>query len=202
MANIKSSYAEADLFNQPLAVDLDERAKQITELYPQYSGFCYSVAQSILGNPEDAEEVVQDVFVRVATTTHPFRGDNGSSFRTWLSQIVHDCARNRYRDNNHEISCCNPRNITDSLDERELPLYAQTRNPQREYENKELEGVVLDALTRLSQFYREPLVLFAVKGLSYDHIGRRLGCNLGIVKSRMNKARVKLRKKLGTDYKG
>ena len=74
---------------------LDGDGKAFDALVDRYSGRTYQIAYGVLGNREDAEEVVQDVFVRIHKALGKFRGD--AEFSTWIYRIAINLARNKYR---------------------------------------------------------------------------------------------------------
>lgn len=169
-------------------------------LVRRHSGRAYAIAYGLLGNREDAEEVAQDVFIRVYRALDKFRGD--SEFSTWMYRIATNLAKNKYRWNKSRGS-----KVTDSLQapidgtEGSDALYREVSDdrmtPDEAIQVAELERRTREEMEKLPDVYREALMLRNVKGLSYEEIAELLGCKIGTVKSRINRAREELRIKLG-----
>ena len=184
--------------------DLVERFKQgdqgaFGRLVEKHSAKAYQIAYGVVANREDAEEVTQDVFVRIHRALPKFRGD--AQFTTWMYRIAMNLARNKYRWNKsrgsqRNISIDAPLPGSDSDDGRHIDLPETNPTPDEKSRVDELERQALAELYKLPELYREALVLRNVKELSYEQISSLLGCKLGTVKSRIARARDELRKRL------
>lgn len=169
-------------------------------LVRKYSGRAYSIAFGLLGSREDAEEVAQDVFIRMHRALANFRGD--SEFTTWLYRIAVNLSRNKYRWNASRGA-----RVTESLNaplegtEGEEALYRdavdESMSPDEALAYHELEGRLREELQQMPEMYRDVLVMRNIKELSYEDIAKVLSCKLGTVKSRIARAREELRKRLG-----
>ena len=169
-------------------------------LVEKYSGRAYQIAYGVLGNKEDAEEVAQDVFVRIYRALVKFRGD--SEFTTWMYRIAMNLARNKYRWNKsrgsqRNISIDAPLPGSDSDDNRRIDVPESGMNPEETVDLDEFERRAKEEIERLPDLYREALVLRNVEEMSYEEIASLLGCKLGTIKSRIARAREELRKRLG-----
>lgn len=169
-------------------------------LVEKYSGRAYQIAYGILGNRQDAEEVAQDVFVRIYRALPRFRGD--SEFTTWMYRIAMNLARNKYRWNKsrgsqRNISIDAPLDGTDDPDAKRLDVVEGRLAPDEKVSLDELEQRALTELDGLPELYRQALMLRNVDELSYEDIADLLGCKLGTIKSRIARAREELRKRLG-----
>lgn len=166
-------------------------------LVRRYSSRAYQIAYGVLGAREDAEEVAQDVFIRIYKALPKFRGD--SEFTTWMYRIAMNLARNKYRYNksrgaNRQISM---QQTVDDDDSRTLIQVAETRlNPDEEAELDEYQRAIIREIDNLPQLYRDALVLRNVEEMSYEQIADVLGCKLGTIKSRIARAREELRRRL------
>ena len=168
------------------------------ELVERYSGRAYQIAYGVLGNRQDAEEVSQDVFVRVLRALPKFRGD--AEFTTWMYRIAVNLARNKYRWNRsrgaqQSVSIDAPVEGQDGA-ERTMDLEEGRIGPDQEASLGELERQIGTELHKLPPLYREALVLRNVEDMSYEAIADLLGCKLGTIKSRIARAREELRKRL------
>lgn len=167
-------------------------------LVTRHSQRAYQIAYGVLRNPEDAQEVAQDVFVRVYKALGSFRGD--SEFTTWMYRIAMNLARNKYRwkrcrgfQKEFSIDATLESDDGSSI-KYELP---ETRlGPDEETDLQEFTDRINKELYNLPELYREALVLRNVENLSYEQIADILGCKLGTIKSRIARAREELRKRL------
>ena len=173
------------------------------ELVRKYSARAYQIAYGVLGSSEDAEEVAQDVFVRIHKALPEFRGD--CEFSTWLYRIALNLARNKYRWNKVRGSKVNfsidaPLEGDDGDEKRKYDLPDDSPGPLKDAELDELRGRLSIELEKLPEAYREILVMRAVQEMSYEEIAAALNCQMGTVKSRLARAREELKKRLG-DFK-
>ncbi|MCK5802849.1 MAG: sigma-70 family RNA polymerase sigma factor [Lentisphaeria bacterium] len=183
---------------------LVERFKQGDEtafdrLVVKYSGKAYQIAYGVLGNREDAEEVAQDVFLRIHRALPKFRGD--SEFTTWMYRIAMNLARNKYRWNKSRGSHVNisidaPIEGRDDGPRPGIDLPEKDLSPDERTALDELDKRAREELMNLPELSRQALVLRNIKELSYEAIAELLGCKLGTVKSRIARAREELRKRL------
>lgn len=169
-------------------------------LVDRHSGRLYQVAFGLLGNREDAEEVVQDAFIRAFRSLAGFRGESG--FATWINRIVVNLARNRYhwnrrRGSNLNISISDrPHGLDDDRDQEDLKIPDDKLSPEQLIGRAELEQTVLRGFDALPDKLRETLVLRHVEDMSYEKIAAVLACKVGTVKSRLARGREMLRELL------
>ncbi len=161
----------------------------------------YAMVHQLLRNPQDAEEVTQDAFIRAHRGLANFRGD--SAFSTWLYQIATNLARNRYwywwrRKRDRTVSFDQPVG-----EDNETPLSevfaGEAVKPDEETSTHELVDRIAVGMEKLSARHREILILRNVKNLSYEEISQILGISVGTVKSRIARARDSLREIIGGD---
>ncbi|MFZ2654359.1 MAG: sigma-70 family RNA polymerase sigma factor [Victivallales bacterium] len=162
------------------------------ELVRKYSVHMYNVAFGLLGSHEDAEEVVQDGFVKAYSNLKTFRGD--STFSTWLYRIVVNLARNKYhwnrrRGSGQNISISENRSVDDEGKERDLDIPDTSSAPGREIESSEEDERIMNAINGLPDALKEVIVLRHIKDMSYEEISKITGANIGTVKSRISRAR-------------
>lgn len=173
------------------------------EMVTRYWARIYSMVNQLLRNPQDAEEVTQDAFIRAHRGLTNFRGE--STFSTWLYQIATNLARNRYwywwrRRRDQSISFDMPIGPDNDTTLAEV-IPAQVETPDDITVTQEFVSRIGHGMGRLSPKHREILILRNVKNLSYDEIAAVLGVSVGTVKSRIARARDSLRSKLGEDFK-
>ncbi len=194
MSNSQSAISDNELIER--IKEGDQSAFDI--LVDRHSGRAYQIAYGVLGNKEDAEEVAQDVFVRVHRALNKFRGD--AEFTTWMYRIAMNLARNKYRWNKSRgsqksISIDAPINQAEPSG-KTLDLPSERMRPDEEAHVEEFKQNVQEEIENLPPLYREALVLRNVEELSYEEIASILGCKLGTIKSRIARAREELRKRL------
>lgn len=166
-------------------------------LVDRHSRRAYQIAYGVLGNKMDAEEVAQDVFVRIYKALKKFRGD--AQFSTWMYRIAMNLARNKYRWNKTRGG---RRNISlEATQEKEenafgIQLPANEASPDEQAQLTEFQRNVMREIDNLPPLYREALVLRNVEEMSYEQIAEVLDCKLGTIKSRIARARDELKKRL------
>lgn len=147
-------------------------------IYNSAGGFVYNVAWRVVGSKEDAEEVVQEVFLTVHRKLREFRFQ--SSFKTWVYRIAINHAINHAKKRD--------RNPTVEYDEATNAVSVHPRaGEQMEQEAK--EKLVHKLLNSLNPEQRACIVLRNLEGLSYDEIASSLGININTVRSRLKRAR-------------
>lgn len=172
-------------------------ASAFEEIVRRHGGLVLGLATRLLGSRADAEDVAQEVFLRVHRGLPSFRGD--ASLRTWITQVTVNAARNH-----HRWSRRRRLHLTRSLDEpaaEDAPaprekLADASAGPERLALSAEAGHRVEEALARLPEEYRDAIVLRESGGLSYEEIAARLGVRIGTVKSRIARARARLQEAL------
>jgi len=177
----------------------DESA--FSEIMSRHQSKIFAAAMGLLHNHSDAEEITQDTFVRAHRGLAQFRGD--SSLATWLHRIAVNLARNRYW---YFFRRC--RHGTLSLDaamgdEGESKfsdlLSAPDPDPSQENSRNEFLDAVEASMEKLEPSHRRILTMRSVLDQSYEEIATALGINVGTVKSRIARARERLRKRLADE---
>lgn len=154
----------------------------------------FAVAVRMLGDRDEAQDVAQDAFVQAYRGLAGFRAD--AKFSTWLIAITLNLCRNRRR-----WWARRRRVIAASLDETAgtedgaLPHEAvdPAPLPDQEVARRERQRQVMGRLQQLRPSEREIIVLRDIEGYSYEEIAGLLRCQVGTVKSRLNRARLQLR---------
>ena len=164
------------------------RAEALEALYDRYAGVCYGLALRILGDREDAEEVVQDAFVSVWRKAGSYDPRQGRPY-TWLFKITRNRAIDELR---RRDSTRRPRRMPQGTPE-------LAREPESVEESAgvlELRSIVGGALEGLPPDQREVLEMAYMKGLSQREISEHTGIPLGTVKTRTRLALKKLKSSL------
>jgi RNA polymerase sigma-70 factor, ECF subfamily len=162
----------------------------LSALYDRYSRTVYGVGLKILGDRSSAEELVQDVFLKVWRSSGTFDSSRGS-FSTWLYRVTRSAAIDLYRKRAHKVH---------PVPDGELHIAAVIRDlsegPQDVVDESWLSWRVSRALEVLDAPHREVIELAYFGGLSQREISERTGLPLGTVKSRTASAFKKLRGEL------
>ena len=171
----------------------DESA--FTEIVGRYRERMVGLAAGFLHNHADAEEIAQDTFVRAYRGLARFRGE--ASLATWLHRIAVNLARNRYwyffrRRQHLTLSLDCPLGVEANGTFADL-VASEESTPMRHAESEEFVTVVAACMQQLDSGHRELLVLRNQLHRSYKDIACALGINEGTVKSRIARARGKLR---------
>ncbi len=162
--------------------------KAYAELVERHKDRALTLAVRILRNREDAEEALQDAFVRAFNALPRFEWK--SSFSTWFYRIVYNVCVSGLskRDKKQRVSI-------DEEDESGtvLELAAEEAPPDLAFESSELSAIVQEEIDKLPAAYGPTFTLFFVQELSYDEIVEVTGLPLGTVKARLFRARMTLR---------
>src|SRR5437016_5707411 len=173
-------------------------AAAFEELVNRYEGKIFRLTRNITGNHEDAEDAMQDAFLKAYAHLKDFHGK--SRFYTWLVRIAANEAlmRLRKRRPNH-FSLDQPIEGDSDLMPRELEEWSP--NPEQLYAKSEIDNIVSAFVSQLEDDYRIVLVLRDVEELSTQETANALGISLSAVKSRLLRARLKLREKLSRHFR-
>jgi RNA polymerase sigma-70 factor, ECF subfamily len=166
-----------------------------TQLVTDQQRMVYQLALHLLGDPQEAMDLSQEVFLQVFRTLGQFRGQ--STLRTWIYRIVVNQASNRRRSWRRRFRAFQV-TLEDSVATRgELPASHRSTAPDQVLQQHETAGRVWAALDTLPFDQRVAVVLRELDGLSYEEIADSLGIAVGTVKSRLARARENLRDALG-----
>lgn len=158
------------------------------QLILAYQHTAYNVAYHILGNQDAAEDATQEAFLRGFQALSRFRG---GSFRAWLLRITTNCSYDQLRHKQRRPSTP----IDDLIEEEEHSnlLRSDDEEPERYVERQQLGQALQRALESLPDDQRVTLILSDVEGLNYQEIAEATMVSLGTVKSRLSRARSKMR---------
>ncbi len=162
--------------------------KAYAELVERHKDKAMTLALKMLRNREDAEEALQDAFVRAFNALPRF--EQKSSFSTWFYRIVYNVCASELgkRKEEHYTS------INDEDDEGMTTEPASTEmTPDLSLESSEFNAIVLEEIDKLPEAYGATFTLFFVQDMSYDEIVDVMGLPLGTVKARLFRARILLR---------
>ncbi|MBN2549310.1 MAG: sigma-70 family RNA polymerase sigma factor [Anaerolineales bacterium] len=165
-----------------------------------YSGLIYRLALKMLGNPQDAEDVLQETFLKAFRSLPNF--DGRSSLSTWLYRIATNEALMFLRRNKHlAISLDEPLENADQEESEPLQIVDWCCLPENELMSAEALSHLDQAVEALSPALRVVFLLRDIEGLSTQETGEVLNLSEMAVKTRLSRARLRLREIL-TEYYG
>ena len=175
---------------------LDGDLGAFEELVAAYEKQVYNLALRMTDNPQDAEDMAQEAFLKAYRSLSQFRGD--SKFSVWLYRIVSNVCLDYLRGQKRR-SAVSLSVEDDDGEETQFDLPDESASPELLLERKLTREAVQRGLQRLSDEQRQILLLREIQGLSYEEIGLALQLEPGTVKSRIFRARKRLCAFLLTD---
>ncbi|MBM3739951.1 MAG: sigma-70 family RNA polymerase sigma factor [Acidobacteria bacterium] len=173
--------------------------RAFTELVNRYNRRIFRLARHITQNQEDAEDVLQEVFLKAYTHLHTFEGN--ARFYTWLVRIAvnESLMKLRKRKTDKEISLDEPVSAGEDEVTREIAVW--DGSPEARFSQTEIRRILDDAVDTLAPIYRTVFLLRDVDELSTEDTAETLGLSIPAVKSRLLRARLQLREKLTRVFK-
>lgn len=154
-------------------------------LFEAYKDRVFSIACYSLGDEAAADDVTQQIFVKLITRIGQFRGE--SEFSTWLYRLVINTCLDERRKRRHFLPVADFDKVSNTTNQ---------KTPETGYARREVADSVRQAIGGLKPKMRLPILLKYIEGLSYEEIGKVLGCSKGTVASRLNRAHKALAKQL------
>ncbi len=153
-----------------------------------YQDIAYNVAYRVLGQPDAAADATQDAFLAAYQALAAYRG---GSFKAWLLRIVTNSCYDQLRQKKRRPQT----SLEDMVEDADyaVALTDPGESPEEALLRQDLAEALEAGIARLPLDQRVTLVLSDVQGLSYDEIAEATGASLGTVKSRLSRARSRLR---------
>jgi len=165
------------------------------EIVNRYKDRLLNFVFRFIGQIDESEDIVQDTFLKVYKNKNSY--ENIARFSTWIYTIAGNLAktelRKRKRRRIFSISKM-------GIDDKEFELSSTARTPEENTESIFNEKIIHNAIQKLPDKFRTVIILRDIQELSYDEISKIIGVPLGTIKSRVNRARLKLRELL-KDFK-
>jgi RNA polymerase sigma-70 factor (ECF subfamily) len=160
------------------------------QLYARYERMVYRMAICMLGDPDEADDIKQNTFIKAYRAIESFRGD--ASFASWVLKVATNLCRDflKVRGRRREVA------LVPAIEAQVYDPSVFGRDPARLYERQEFDRLVARVLAALPSNYREIIVLRDVEGLSYAQIGEVVGASTASVKLRLFRARRSLRERM------
>ncbi len=164
------------------------------ELVNQYSRKIFRLAKHITQNEEDAEDILQETFLKAFEHLGSFQGQ--SKFYTWIVRIAvnESLMKLRKRKSDRTVPLDEPVDTGEDTMVREIAVWDE--NPEQKYSREELGGILDEAVQSLRPAFRTVFVLRDIEELSTEETAEALEISIPAVKSRLLRARLQLREKL------
>jgi RNA polymerase sigma-70 factor, ECF subfamily len=184
---------------QLVAQSREGDAGAFSELVRRYEGKIFRLAQHVTQNREDAEDVLQETFLKAYEHLDQFQGN--SKFYTWIVRIAVNQALMKLRRRKTDKSV----SLDEAIDTGEDTIVREVAtwdpNPEQRFSQDELRGILDSAVQSLAPPYRSVFVLRDVEDLSTEETAEVLNLSVPAVKSRLLRARLQLREKLTRFFK-
>ena len=170
-----------------------------SELVNQYSRKIYRLAKHITQNDSEAEDVLQETFLKAFEHLGDFQGQ--SKFYTWIVRIAvnESLMKLRKRKSDRTVPLDEPIETGEDTVVREIAVWDE--NPEQQYSREEIGGILDEAIQSLKPTFRTVFVLRDIEELSIEETAEALGLSISAVKSRLLRARLQLREKLTRLFK-
>lgn len=189
-SSVASSFDESALVARAKAGD----AGAFSDLVSHYDRRIFRMAKQITQNDDDAEDVLQETFLKAYTHLDNFQGN--SKFYTWLVRIAVNEALMKLRKRRSDRTVPLDEPIDTGEDEVPREIAVWDENPEESYSREELGNILEQAIESLKPAYRTVFVLRDIEELSIEETAEALGLSISAVKSRLLRARLQLREKL------
>jgi RNA polymerase sigma-70 factor, ECF subfamily len=174
-------------------------AASFSVLLGRYEGKIFRLALNITQNREDAEDVLQEAFLKAYEHLDQFQGN--SRFYTWIVRIAVNQALMKLRKRRSDRAVSLDEQIDTGEDTVVREIAAWDPDPEQQYSQEELHGILTGAIDELAPIYRTVFTLRDVDGLSTEETAEALDLSVPAVKSRLLRARLQLRDKLTRFFK-
>lgn len=169
----------------------DGDPEALTQLVVSQQQYVYSIAMSVLKDPDDAADLTQEAFIRLFRALPQY--NNESRFTTWLYRLVVNLGRDELRRRGRQVPLAAPAAADEELD----PIATvadddRWASPERALASRELSAEVRAALARLEEHYRLVLTLYYFDDLKYTDIAEILDIPLNTVKSHIRRGKERL----------
>lgn len=201
MISVMPATTEAGVFDESelVAKAREGDTSAFNRLVTQYERKIFRLAKHITQNDEDAEDVLQESFLKAYEHLKNFHGQ--SKFYTWLVRIAvnESLMKLRKRKSDKTVPLDEPVDTGEDMVAREIAVWEE--NPEQKYSREELGTILDEAVDSLRPAFRTVFVLRDIEELSTEETAESLGISIPAVKSRLLRARLQLREKLTRFFK-
>lgn len=194
--NFKNSGALKKKSKKPSDEDLIERFQRgdvyaFDLIVKRYKEQLLNFVYRFVGNQEEAEDIVQETFLRVYRKRHAYK--RIAKFSTWIYTIAGNLSRTELRKRKRRKLF----SVTDmGFEDRDYEISDENYNPENKVDGVIQEEIIHHEINTLSPKFREVIILRDVQELSYEEISKIIKVPIGTVKSRVNRGRLKLQSQL------
>ncbi|NLJ41957.1 MAG: sigma-70 family RNA polymerase sigma factor [Clostridiales bacterium] len=175
-----------DIESQLIERSLDGDSVAFEELVMLFDRKIYNYCYRMTNNPDDAEDLAQEVFIKVYRNLKSFRRD--SKFSTWIYRIAHNICIDNHRKKRFRLLSINRED-----DQQELEMPSTDPLPEDQIISSEGYDMVLECIAALKPEYKSVIILRDIQNYSYEEIADILNKPMGTVKSNISRARACLR---------
>ena len=155
-----------------------------------YQHQMYNLASRIMGEEASAADMTQEAFISAYKNMQSFRG---GSFKSWMYRIITNACYDELRRRKRKPATSLDSLVDGDAGEIEFDVPDEGESPEEHMQRRELAGTIQTGINTLPADQRTVLVLSDVQGMSYEEIAAITNASLGTVKSRLSRARAKLR---------
>ncbi|HUA57354.1 MAG TPA: sigma-70 family RNA polymerase sigma factor [Verrucomicrobiae bacterium] len=174
-------------------------ARAFSELVRRYENKVFRLAQHVTQNREDAEDVLQETFLKAYEHLDQFRGD--AKFYTWIVRIAVNQALMKLRRRKGDKAVSLDETIDTGEDTIVREIASWDEDPEQRFSREEIGDILDKAVESLEPIYRSVFVLRDIEDLSTEETAEALDLSVPAVKSRLLRARLQLREKLTRYFK-
>jgi len=174
---------EARLIKRAIAGSLEA----FEQLIQQYEKRIYNYCFRMTNNQEDAEDLTQEIFIKVYKSLHSFKGN--SQFSTWIYRIAYNTCVDKYRKQKIKMISL----TSNDEDEKDIDLPSNEPLPEDQIVNKEQYQLLCECISMLKPEYKTAIILRDIQNYTYEEIASILNIPLGTVKSHISRGRAALR---------
>lgn len=167
-------------------------------LMEKHMGIIYNIALRMAANQDDAEDMTQEIMIKIFRSLSSFKGN--SKFSTWIYRVAVNTCLDELKKKKNKKHLSLDAEISGDDGEGQLEIKDDSPSPEKLAEQNELRDMVAAAVKLLSDEHRAVIVLRDIRGMSYSEIAEILGCSDGTVKSRISRARAQLKMILEKEY--
>ncbi len=161
------------------------------EIVRRYMSRMVNLAYQMTGDSELAQDVAQDTFYRAYRSAATYK--QIAKFSTWLYTIAINLCRNELRRRKHKFYSLEEMAEREEESSVRVDIEDKSAQTDRAAEQKELGSLIMKAIDNLPEKFKQPIILRDVQGLSYEETGKILNLPEGTVKSRINRARQRVK---------
>jgi RNA polymerase sigma-70 factor (ECF subfamily) len=194
-STVTPAFDESALVARAKAGDVEA----FSELVRHYERRVFRMAKQITQNDDDAEDVLQETFLKAYTHLDAFQGN--SKFYTWLVRIAVNEALMKLRKRRSDRTVPLDEPIDTGEDEMVREIAVWDEDPEQTYSREELGEILNQAIESLKPAYRTVFILRDIEEMSIEETAEVLGLSISAVKSRLLRARLQLREKLTRQFK-